>query len=497
MMSSPHLLLQSSPGFHTNTTLPYLPKSSSPTPKPSLKTLSSHLTSTKFPSLPLESPHPIQRFNGKITKYQVQNLINTIKNSPFQDPIDYILQNSKIQTISDFNEILTALFIANQSTLALKLFSEISKHGFPLNSCTFSVILRCHLKKNDLDEAERVLHQMLDNGLIPNVATFTTLIHSFCKKGKLQKAFRVFDSMSKYKCDPNVQTYNCLVKGLCYVGRVEEAFELVQNMKTSAVKLDIYTYTAMMDGFCKVGRSDEAMELLNEAIEIGLKPNVVTFNTLFHGYTKEGRPLEGINVLKRMKLGNVMPDCVSYSTLIHGLLIWKKTRAALRVCNEMVEIGCEVDERLSNSLLRGLCGKFMKHNVMLEDAYQVFDKMRNRGCVIDYSSYNLVFEALSIAKKFEDALVVLEEIVGVDEYFPRLSSVNRLIRGFCMEGKVEKAVLVLGIIDGSHKMPNRMSYELIIQEFNRQGRFLEACIVYGVALVRGTIPNNMPQQQLG
>ncbi|KAE8650970.1 hypothetical protein Csa_000996 [Cucumis sativus] len=40
-----------------------------------------------------------------------------------------------------------------------------------------------------------------------------------------------------------------------------------------------------MDGLCRVGRSDEAMELLNEAEENGLKPSVVTFNTLFNGFT--------------------------------------------------------------------------------------------------------------------------------------------------------------------------------------------------------------------
>ncbi|XP_065853243.1 pentatricopeptide repeat-containing protein At1g62670, mitochondrial-like [Euphorbia lathyris] len=480
MMPSPHRLLESSGGLY----YPHLPNLSLPTGKPSRKTLSSRKDASE-----LELPHLVQKYKEEITstsRLQVENLEDAaITTSPFID---------RIGSISEFNDILTALLVANESTLALKLYSDISKHGLSPDSWTFSVILRCHCDKNDVDEAKRVLDNMLHNGLNPNVATFTTLIHAFCKKGKLQKAFQVLESMNTNGCQPSVQTYNCLLKGLCYVGRVEEAFELLQDIKKSAIEPDIYTYTAMMDGFCKVGRSDEAMELLNEAIQTGLKPSVVTFNTLFHGYSKQGRPLEGISVLNKMKQGYCMPDYISYSTLIRGLLIWNKIRAALRVYKEMVESGYEVDERLINNLLRGLCRKYIKDNVLLQDAYQVFDKMRKRAYVIDHSSYNLLVEALSIGKKVEHALLVLQQMISVQEHVPRMSTVNRIIRGFCMQGKLEKAVLVLVIIFGTHKIPTRMSYDLIIQEFNRQGRFLEASNVYSAALVRGTIPNKTPQQ---
>ncbi|XVF32722.1 hypothetical protein REPUB_Repub17cG0107300 [Reevesia pubescens] len=180
---------------------------------------------------------------------------------------------------------MVCLVTANEPNLALELYSNVASYGLALspNCWTFSIMIRCFCKKNNLDEAQRVLHHMMENGYSLNVITFTTLINSLCKRGKLQNAF---EGMGRIRCKPIVQTYNCLLKGLCYVGKVEEANEMLMNMKKESTKHDIYSYTAVMNGFCKVGRSNEAMELFNLALDMGLIPNVVTFNTLFTGYSK-------------------------------------------------------------------------------------------------------------------------------------------------------------------------------------------------------------------
>ncbi|KAL5738962.1 hypothetical protein ACOSQ2_028142 [Xanthoceras sorbifolium] len=157
------------------------------------------------------------------------------------------------------------------------------------------------------------------------------------------------------------------------VGRVA-AFEMLVDIEKNddAMKPDMHTYTAVTDGFCKGGRSSEAMGLLNEAVERGLRPSVVTFNTLFNGYCKEGMAMEGFSVLRFMKERNCVPDHISYSTLLYWLLRWGETRAALRVFKEMVGFGFEGDERMVNTLLRGLCIKSCKEKHVLEDAYQMF-----------------------------------------------------------------------------------------------------------------------------
>ena len=46
-----------------------------------------------------------------------------------------------------------------------------------------------------------------------------------------------------------------------------------------------------------------------------------------------------------------------------------------------------------NSLLRALYRKFLKDNELLEVAYQVSEKMKERAYAIDHSTYGLVIQA--------------------------------------------------------------------------------------------------------
>ncbi|KAK8631292.1 hypothetical protein V6N13_080046 [Hibiscus sabdariffa] len=430
------------------------------------------------------------------------NFLDKLKAIPFKDTSEILSTMEKDLsnwTLSDFNGLLMALFTANEPELAMELFSNVSSlSGLDLapNCSTFSIIIRRCCKRNDLDEAQRILHHMMGNGYNPNVTTFTFLIHSLCKRGKIGNAFRVFQVMGGIGCKPTVQTYNCLLKGLCYVGKIEQAHEMLMNMeKKESIRPDIYSYTAVMDGFCKVGRSDEAMELLNRALVLGLEPNAVTYNTLFSGYTKEGRPHHGFTVLKLMKDKNCLPDSITYSTFLNGLLKWGKIRAALKVYKEMVGIGFEVEGKMMSSLLRGLCMKSWKEKDLVQDAYQVFEKMRERVSVIDHTSYSFVIRTLCMGRRTGEAVYHLEQMTGMG-HVPRTVTFNNVIQALCMEGKIGEALVVLVSMFENGKIPSRTSYDMLVKEFNRQGLLLGACNVYGAALKQGVVPHRIPTKMM-
>ncbi|XP_030456012.1 pentatricopeptide repeat-containing protein At1g09900-like [Syzygium oleosum] len=426
---------------------------------------------------------------------RVQYLAERIRALPAGDRVEFVRllrRDGQMGSLSGVNDLLAALAMAHEPDTALQVFDEMPSRGLVPDTWTFSTAIVCHCLKNDLDDATRILDFMVENELCPSVATFTTLVNSFCRKGKMQMALEVIGLMNKAGCEPTIQTYNCLIKGLCYVGRVEEAYEMLESIKKDSISIkpDIYTYTAVMDGFCKVGRSPEAMELLDEALEAGLSPNVVTYNTLFNGYCKEGTPIKGFGVLKLMKERDCVPDRISYSTLIHGLLKWGKIRAASRAYKEMVGHGFEVEERMLNTLLRALCRISWKERDLLDDAYQMFEKMRSRGCVIDESSYGFIIQTLSVGNRNEEALFNMEHMMTLG-HSPKMISLARVVRALCREGKLDKALLVL--MDERLGHPSKEVYNVIINEFNQQRRWLCARNVYGMALKQGVVPEKKPE----
>ncbi|KAL0375457.1 UNVERIFIED_CONTAM: hypothetical protein Sradi_3461400 [Sesamum radiatum] len=430
-------------------------------------------------------------------KLELQRFLETVSAVPASQKLEALEKlhtNGELHTISEFNHLLMSLVAADEFELAFKLKSALSSFGLVPDNWTYSILVSCYCKKNEPFEAKIVLDHMLQNGFQPNVATFTALINSFCGNGRVQDAFEVFDIMSRIGCQPTINTYNCLLKGLCYVGRVEEAYDLMEGIKKSSLKPDIYTYTAMMNGFCKVGRSNEALELLDEALEMGLKPSVVTYNTLFNGYFKEGKPLCGFGLLKRMRERNCNPDCISYSTMLHGLLKWGKIKAALRIYNEMVEIGFRVDERMMNTLLRGLCRRSRKEKELLKDVFHVFEEMRNGNYTIYPGAFDLVVEAFSNGKDTNRGFQILNEMIKIG-YSPKTFTFNIVIHSLCCVGEVDKAQAVLMLMHKDRK-PSGIPFNILIDELNQQGRSLEACRVYGVALKRGLVPKRKPTYSL-
>lgn len=348
--------------------------------------------------------------------------------------------------------------------------------------------------ENDTGKTKCVLDRVIEIGYHPDVSTITVVINLLCKKGKVQRAFEVLEVMDRIGCKPTVQIYNCLLKGLCYVGRVEEAYEMLMNIKKGLVKPDIYTYTVVMDGFCKVGRSNEAVELLHEAMEVGLEPNVVTYNTLFTGYCKEGRPLKGFGVLNHMKERNCRPDFISYSTLLNGLLKWGEVKAALKIYEEMVRIGFEVEEMIENRLLRRLCRKSWEERELVDDAHQLFDKMiEKKVSVMDPCTRSMLIRAFCLGGKTEEALIHLKEMIA-EGFTPRTITFNNVIQALCLEGKVEEAISVLVFMYEEHKIPSRTSYDFLIKELNSQGGFTAACVVYAAAIKQRVFIHIKPQQ---
>ena len=172
------------------------------------------------------------------------------------------------------------------------------------------------------------------------------------------------------------------------------------------------------------------------------------------------------------------------------LLKWGKIRAALGVYKEMAGIGFEVDGRMMSTLLRGLCMKSWKEKDLVQDAYQVFEKMSGVS-IIDHSTYGFVIRTFCMGKKIEEALDHLQQMIRIG-YIPRTITFNNVIQALCMEGKIREALVVLVIMYENGKIPSRTSYDILVKEFNQQGRLLGACNVYGAALKQGVVPHRIP-----
>ncbi|RDX81323.1 Pentatricopeptide repeat-containing protein, partial [Mucuna pruriens] len=83
-----------------------------------------------------------------------------------------------------------------------------------------------------MDEAVKMLNEMLEKGMTPSVVPYNVLIAGYCKRGMME------DGMVR----PNARC-------LCRMGRVGEAHQIWESLEE------------LIDGYCKAGKIEDALLL--------------------------------------------------------------------------------------------------------------------------------------------------------------------------------------------------------------------------------------------
>uniref|UniRef100_J3LNJ1 Pentacotripeptide-repeat region of PRORP domain-containing protein n=1 Tax=Oryza brachyantha TaxID=4533 RepID=J3LNJ1_ORYBR len=330
-------------------------------------------------------------------------------------------------TVSDYNDIISALARAGDHDSAVALFRALRPNGVVPDAQSYDTAVQCLCRKGAPDEAKEALDEMVARGFGPTIATFSAGVGCLCKRGRISRAMEVFDTMRAVGCEPTIRTYNNLIGGLCYVGRLEEALDLLNKLKESPKQTpDIYTFTIVLDGFCKVGRTDEATAIFQDAVRNGLSPTIFTYNALLNGHCKEGNPLKAYSLLMEMcGNGACPPDKISFSIVLQALLRAGETSAAWQTYKRMERAGFEADGRALDTLARGLC----------------------RRCAADIS-------ALADARE---------------------------------RGRSRDALRVLALVIARDFVPGRNAFDALLGELARQGRWPDAMAVYAAAVKRGVL----------
>ncbi|KAM7528284.1 hypothetical protein LguiB_031694 [Lonicera macranthoides] len=123
---------------------------------------------------------------------------------------------------------------------------------------------------------------MIEKGIYPNVVTYSSLIQGFCNVGQLEEATRLLREMLEKKVSPDVyvRTYKTMINGLCQEGLFDEAKELLMRMEECGSIPDDVTYNVIVQGFLTGSQCSEALLLMEKMVGRGFSPNASTISML-------------------------------------------------------------------------------------------------------------------------------------------------------------------------------------------------------------------------
>lgn len=403
--------------------------------------------------------------------------------------LDLLQRDDAALTISDYNDIISALARGGDYDSAVALFRALEPNGVVApDAHSFAIAVQCFCRKGAPDEAKETLDEMVARGYLPSVSAFSAVVGCLCKRGRVTRAMEVFDTMRSVGSEPTIRTYNSLIGGLCYVGRLEEARVLLNKLKDSPKQTaDIYTFTIVLDGFCKVGRTEDAMAIFEDAIRLGLSPTIFTYNALLNGHCKEGNLLKAYDLLMEMcDNDDCPPDKISFSIVLPALLRAGEVSAAWKTFKRMEHAGFEADSRALDTLARGLCRQCAADISVLREAKEVFGKVVAAGHEPVSYTYCLMAQALARGGEVDAAVAILDDMVRKG-YALRKRAYTDVVRALCDRSRTYDALRVLAVVIAKDFVPGRNAFDALLEELSRQGRWPDAMAVYAAAVKRGVV----------
>ncbi|XP_044498745.1 pentatricopeptide repeat-containing protein At5g15010, mitochondrial-like [Mangifera indica] len=263
-----------------------------------------------------------------------------------------------------------------------------NKEVFPLNAKSFNIILNgwCNIIGSPR-EADRVWREMSRRGIYYDVVSFSSIMSCYSKVNNLHKVLRLFDQMKKWGIEPDRKVYNAVIHALAKVRFVREAINLMKTMEEKGIAPNVVTYNSLIKPLCKARKINEAREVLDDMLQRGLKPTIQTY----HAFLRILRTGEEVfELLESMRKMGCQPDNDTYIMLIRKFSRWCQFDNVFKVWDEMSDSGIGHDRSSYVVLIHGL---FL--NGKLEEAHKYYVEMKGKQFLPEPKTDEMIQDWLS------------------------------------------------------------------------------------------------------
>ncbi|KAF6164365.1 hypothetical protein GIB67_037522 [Kingdonia uniflora] len=332
--------------------------------------------------------------------------------------------------------------------------------GLSSNVFVGSSILDLYTKLSLIEDARRAFEDTHK----PNVVSYTTLICGYLKNERFEDALKLFLEMP----ERNVVSWNAMIGGYSQMGHNEEAVNMFIGMKregfppnqstfpcvftaaanianlgmgktfhASALKVlenfDVYVGNSLISFYAKCGNMEDGLTVFERLWE----RNIVSWNAIICGYAQNGRAKEALYYFERMQDSGLKPNSVTLLSVLlacthtglvdEGHLYFNMARTQNPKIVKPEHYACMVDlyarsgrfkeaERFIQELpfepgvgfWKALLGGCQIHS-NTELAELAAEKIWNLDPE-DVSSYVMLSNANSVAKKWQNVSVIRNEM---------------------------------------------------------------------------------------
>eukprot|EP00536_Pseudo-nitzschia_multiseries_P001959 jgi/Psemu1/235202/estExt_Genewise1.C_260079 len=153
-----------------------------------------------------------------------------------------------------------------------------------------SLVLLCHAKSNDAENAKRDLEMMINSGLKPSEELYSAVLHTMAVTGRYAEMEELFQSMKRAsgnQTKPEVSSYDAIMLARIRAGSWDEAIAVFEQMKAEDVTPSARTIQGLLVATNQKGGRPAVTSALESLLQCDAQFDEMAFSiatkTLFEG----------------------------------------------------------------------------------------------------------------------------------------------------------------------------------------------------------------------
>lgn len=260
-----------------------------------------------------------------------------------------LLQDMRSKGIScsqvTYGILLDCCINENQVDRAMKIVNDMTEAGCQMNTVLCTTLIKGLARAGDLQKAMKMYKLMrTDRGMSPDLITFSILIKANCDSGGLEDALKLLEDMLSLGLKPDEVVFNNLIAGCGRSGSAALGKQLYADMVKSGVRPSNATFSILIRLFHQSKVLEEAIELLStEPMKHNVEAEPRLFLQLIQACIRERQGKRAVEVYG-MFSQHTRPTATMHNNILSTCLKLNMYDTAAEIVGMAAASGTTVDE---------------------------------------------------------------------------------------------------------------------------------------------------------
>lgn len=253
--------------------------------------------------------------------------------------------------VSEYDFIIQKLSELGNTHAADFFFKKSFDEKIQLQHNTYGYMLKSLSKEGRVKDAIALYHIMLGRKILVNESCYIAFTSVLCKESPSDEVSKLLIDVIRRGFSPAAELSE-YINRQCAKGRWGEVEELLNEMLDRGCFLDSFSCGSLVKHYCLSKQIDSAIALHNKLKGIEGTLDARAYNVLLTRLFEERRVEEALGVFEYMRTHKMLSS-ESFSLMIRGLCQGRELRKAMKLHDEMLELGLKPDGRMYKRLISG------------------------------------------------------------------------------------------------------------------------------------------------